>query len=137
MDGTGVTLARNTVLYAAFMLYIDASKKACRQGYVPALLMDQQQLNLTPFAKGAICANLAWLTIWPADVIKTQRQSGNYAQANPLVLFQQNLQKGKLFRGLLPGLLRSTVANGVGMAVYEWVQTTLTEALALERKDMV
>lgn len=64
MDGTAITLLRNTVLYAGFMVYIDISKHACRAGYVPSVLMTEDQTGLTPFAKGAICANLAWLTVW-------------------------------------------------------------------------
>lgn len=64
MDGTAITLARNTVLYTAFMVYIDLSKQACRAGFVPSLLMNESSDGLTPFAKGAICANLAWLTVW-------------------------------------------------------------------------
>jgi solute carrier family 25 (mitochondrial carnitine/acylcarnitine transporter), member 20/29 len=64
MDGTAITLARNTVLYTAFMIYIDLSKQACQAGYIPAMLMNEQQTGLTPFAKGAICANMAWLTVW-------------------------------------------------------------------------
>ena len=28
--------------------------------------------GLGPFWTGAICANLAWLTIWPIDVVKSQ-----------------------------------------------------------------
>jgi solute carrier family 25 carnitine/acylcarnitine transporter 20/29 len=64
MDGTAITLARNTVLYTAFMIYIDLSKQACQAGYVPASLMNEGQTGLTPFAKGAICANMAWLTVW-------------------------------------------------------------------------
>jgi solute carrier family 25 carnitine/acylcarnitine transporter 20/29 len=64
LDGTAITLARNTVLYTAFMLYIDLSKQACRAGYVPSILTTNDSSGLTPFAKGAICANLAWLTVW-------------------------------------------------------------------------
>lgn len=67
MDGTSITLARNTVLYTAFMVYIDLSKQACQAGYVPSVLMDEKQTGLTPFAKGAICANMAWLTVWVSD----------------------------------------------------------------------
>ena len=96
----------------------------------------EASLGLTPFAKGAICANLAWLTVWPADVIKTQRQSGNYEGKSTLQLLQTNVRSGKLFRGILPGLVRSTVANGSSMVIYEKVHTGLTNYLDLERKDM-
>jgi solute carrier family 25 carnitine/acylcarnitine transporter 20/29 len=136
LDGTGVTLARNTVLYAAFMFYIDSSKQLCRNGYIPSLLMTEDRQNLTPFAKGAICANLAWLTVWPADVIKTQRQSGNYTSKGAFQLLQENFQTGRLFRGLVPGLVRSTFANGSSMVMYEYVLTTLNKKFDLERKDM-
>jgi len=64
MDGTAITLFRNTVLYTAFMVYIDLAKQSCRAGYIPSILMNEEQNNLTPFVKGAICANLAWLTVW-------------------------------------------------------------------------
>lgn len=73
----------------------------------------------------------------PADVVKTQRQSGNYDESKGLLrLFQENYQNGRLFRGLVPGLIRSSIANGSSMVVYELVQTTLTQQFGLERKDM-
>ena len=145
LDGTAITLGRNTFLYSSFVFYIDLSKQLCKAGYVPSILMQKQQqqsdnkevsVGLTPFAKGAICANLAWLTVWPADVIKTQRQSGNYEGKSTLQLLQTNVRSGKLFRGILPGLVRSTVANGSSMVIYEKVHTGLTNYLDLERKDM-
>lgn len=136
MDGTGVTLARNTVLYSAFMFYIDMSKLLCRQGYIPSALMMADGESLTPFVKGATCANMAWLTVWPADVIKTQRQSGNYGSKTTFQLFQENLRTGRLFRGIVPGLVRSTIANGSSMVVYEYVLTTLNKMFDLERKDL-
>ena len=118
------------------MFYIDMSKQLCRNGYVPSLLMTDDRQGLSPFAKGAICANLAWLTVWPADVIKTQRQSGNYASKGTFQLLQENFSTGRLFRGLVPGLVRSTIANGSSMVMYEYVLTTLTKKFDLERKDM-
>ena len=136
MDGTGVTLARNTVLYTAFMFYLDMAKLLCRQGYVPSLLMADDRENLSPFVKGAVCANLAWLTCWPADVVKTQRQSGNYASRSNTELLMENLRNGRLFRGIVPGLVRSTIANGSSMVVYEYVLTTLTKKFDLERRDL-
>jgi len=55
--------------------------------------MNEDQNGLTPFAKGAICANMAWLTVWPADVVKTQRQSGNYDEKTGIVsLLQEGLK---------------------------------------------
>eukprot|EP00980_Cylindrotheca_fusiformis_P005743 scaffold1194_cov127-Cylindrotheca_fusiformis.AAC.20 len=135
LDGTGITLARNISLFSFFVLYMDISKQLCMGGYVPSILMQPSGDGLTPFAKGAICANLAWLTIWPMDVLKTQRQSGNF-EGSSFKLLKTNLQSGRLFRGVLPGLVRSTIANGSSMVVYEHVHTTLTKQFQLKRKDM-
>jgi len=136
LDGTGVTLARNMALFSCFVVYLDISKQACQAGYVPSCLMQPSADGLTPFAKGSICANLAWLTIWPLDVLKTQQQSGNYEGHSTLQLLKTNLQNGRLFRGVLPGLVRSTIANGSSMVVYELVHTNLTQTFQLQRKDM-
>ena len=135
-SGTGVTLMRNTALYSLFMVYIDLSKQMCKLGYVPSPLMDEKAQNLSPFAKGVICANLAWLSVWPFDVVKTQQQSGNYASKTTAELLRENFQRGRLFRGVLPGLFRSTIANGSSMVLYEYVQSNLTKILELERKDI-
>ena len=137
LDGTWVTLGRNAVLFAAFMIYIDLSKQACHAGIIPSALTAEDGLGLAPFAKGAICANMAWLTVWPADVVKTQRQSGNYdPKVSSLSLLRDNLKNGRLFRGLMPGLVRSSIANGSSMVVYESVHMNLTQRMGLERKDM-
>jgi solute carrier family 25 carnitine/acylcarnitine transporter 20/29 len=94
------------------MIYVDVAKVIVPGG-------------LTPFWSGSICANLAWLTIWPLDVIKSQIQSGNYEGYTYRQLFLQNLQNGRMFRGLLPGLIRSFVANGCSMVVYHKILETI------------
>lgn len=72
-----------------------------------------------------MCANLAWLTIWPLDVVKTQLQSGKYSGQSPLALIAEVHRSGLLYRGLLPGLTRSTLANGLSMVVYKKVEAWL------------
>lgn len=139
LDGSAITFARNTVLFASFIVYIDFSKQACQAGYVPSMLCTEQSDALTPFFKGAICANLAWLTCWPVDVLKTQRQSGNFTakDVGTWELVKTNYQKGHLFRGLVPGLTRSFMANGASMVVYESVHSYLSKAWGVARTDMV
>ena len=136
VDGAGVTLFRNTFLYSAFVVYMDLSKQACAAGWVPSFVMSQDGSSLAPFAKGAICANLAWMTVWPFDVIKTQRQSGYSSGVGPSALLLQNFRRGNLFKGLLPGLARSTIANGCSMVVYEFVHTWLSNEFHVGRKDV-
>ena len=70
-------------------------------------------------------------------MVKTQRQSGNYEERKGLVeLFRDNWKSGRFFRGVVPGLLRSTLANGSSMVVYEAVLSTLTKQFGLQRRDM-
>ena len=78
---------------------------------------------MSPFWTGAICSNLAWLTIWPIDVVKSQIQSGRaeYRNKSALSLLYNNINSGILFRGILPGLLRSFIANGCSMVIYNKV----------------
>jgi len=138
-NGTAITLGRNAVLFSAFVVYVDLAKQACQAGYVPAALMDDTRKNLSPFAKGAICANLAWLTVWPADVVKSMKQSGKYDgnTQSSLSLLKDNIQNGRVFRGLIPGLIRSSIANGSSMVVYEMVESSLSEHFGVQRRGMV
>ena len=137
LNGSSVTMVRNTVLFSSFIVYLDLSKQAVVAGLVPSMICNEDQTGLTPFAKGALCANLAWMTCWPMDVIKTQKQSGNYDGSGGMTLLKKNFEKGTLFRGMIPGLLRSTIANGTSMVVYEYVHSSLTLFFGVNRKDMV
>jgi len=138
LDGSFVTMMRNTILFASFIVYVDLSKQACGAGVVPRVLCTAEGDGLTSFAKGAICSNMAWLTCWPMDVVKTQRQSGNYGDgATAFRLLGNNWKSGRLFRGLFPGLLRSTIANGSSMVVYETVQSEMSHYFRVQRKDMM
>ena len=57
--GSSATMVRNAFLFGSFVVYIDLSKQAVDGG-------------LGPFWTGAVCSNLAWLTIWPLDVVKVK-----------------------------------------------------------------
>ncbi|CAE8592826.1 unnamed protein product [Polarella glacialis] len=107
--GSTITLVRNSALFCAFSIYRDI---------VPPLIPG----GLSPFWMGALSSNLAWLTIWPLDVIKSQRQSGNFPHHSSWALLVDAARGGLLFRGLMPGLARSTLANGSAMVVYKKVE---------------
>ena len=79
---------------------------------------------------------LAWLTVWPFDVVKSQRQSGNFDHLSSSALLRQNLKSGKLYKGVLPGLVRSTIANGSSMVIYELTIKYLSTTLQVGRKDV-
>ncbi|KAJ1632025.1 mitochondrial carrier domain-containing protein [Pavlovales sp. CCMP2436] len=110
--GLPVTLLRNAFLFASFAVYADWSKILVPGG-------------LGPFWTGAVCANLAWLTIWPLDVVKSQMQSGNYKGVPLSTLLLDVTRSGRLFRGLLPGLVRSTFANGTAMVAFSHTKKSL------------
>lgn len=112
--GSPATIFRNSFLFSSFMIYVDISKQIIPNG-------------LSPFWTGALCSNLAWLTIWPLDVAKSQLQSGRYDNRSYYYLISDIITTGKLFRGVLPGLMRSTIANGTSMMVYKKVEAWLKE----------
>eukprot|EP00516_Mucochytrium_quahogii_P003330 CAMPEP_0203754550 /NCGR_PEP_ID=MMETSP0098-20131031/8140_1 /ASSEMBLY_ACC=CAM_ASM_000208 /TAXON_ID=96639 /ORGANISM=" , Strain NY0313808BC1" /LENGTH=224 /DNA_ID=CAMNT_0050645625 /DNA_START=395 /DNA_END=1069 /DNA_ORIENTATION=+ len=113
--GTGLTVLRNSGLFCSFSIYLDFTKQLFPNG------------ELGPFLTGAISANLAWMTIWPLDVLKSRRQSGMYAGKSSVSLMVDIVKSGKLYRGILPGLVRSSFANGSSMAVYSFIKQTLSE----------
>lgn len=118
--GFGTTMLRNSFLFAGFVVYMDIFKQALIRN-------DVDPGSVAPFWKAGTCANLAWLTIWPLDVVKTRRQSGRYDGRSVTWLLADAARTGQLYRGLGPGLLRSFVANGASMEVYAFVEKKLKE----------
>mmetsp|Transcript_40586 Transcript_40586/g.114838 ORF Transcript_40586/g.114838 Transcript_40586/m.114838 type:complete len:291 (+) Transcript_40586:70-942(+) len=114
--GCGVTIGRNAGLFCAFSTYRDV---------LPPLFPG----GLNAFCTGALCSNLAWLSVWPLDVVKSQRQSGLFPGASSFALLSEAARSGRLFRGLLPGLARSTVANGSAMVAYKKIEELADQEL--------
>lgn len=114
-SGSGATLFRNSFLFSSFVVYVDLSKQLIPGG-------------LGPFLTGAVCSNLAWCTIWPIDVVKSQIQSGNFANQSFARLLWNNVKSGAVFRGLAPGLARSFMANGCAMVVYNKILELLKQS---------
>jgi hypothetical protein len=117
--GFGTTLVRNAFLFASFAVYMDI--------YDHYSLFDVNPAAGSPFLKGGICANLAWLTIWPLDVVKSRLQSGHYPGKSPWTILRDAIRDGHLYRGLVPGLTRSFIANGCSMVVYKHVERSLLD----------
>lgn len=109
---SGATITRNAFLFAAFVIYLDAFKKA---------------VDVGPFLQGALCSTLAWATIWPMDVAKSRLQSGEYEGKSFRLLLRDVFSSGKFFSGMGPGLTRSAFANGCSMVVYSRVLKFLEE----------
>jgi hypothetical protein len=64
-------------------------------------------------------------TIWPLDVVKSKRQSGLFEARSTLSLLAEVVRTGTLYRGVMPGLARSFLANGASMTVFAHVESVL------------
>ena len=122
-SGSGATVFRNSFLFSTFVIYIDISKQIVPGG-------------LSPFWLGSICSNLAWLTVWPLDVAKSQLQSGNYQGQSYFQLLGTVIRSGRLFQGIVPGLVRSTFANGCSMVVYKKVEDWFASRRSSDRRQL-
>lgn len=126
-EGSGVTIFRNAFLFCSFSIY---------RAVLPPLLAPLSSSSassaprLPPFVEGALCANLAWLTVWPLDVVKSQAQSGKFRREDGLrpLLRAAFASREGAFRGLVPGLVRSTFANGCAMVVYRETERIMSQS---------
>lgn len=117
-EGSAVTMLRNMFLFCVFVVNLDVA--------------NHLDPGMNAFVKGAVCSNLAWLAVWPADVIKSRRQSGLYAGRTALSMVADLVKTRSLFAGVLPGLVRSTVANGTGLYCMTWF---VSHARALQQQQ--
>lgn len=119
--GAAATWARGTVMLTSFFVFCDYSERAAPQ------LMARPLLG--GFLKGGVCATLAWAIAWPLEVAKNKVQGAEgalYKGRSTLAIVRQVAATDGLrglYRGILPGALRSFVANGAGMAVYQFTQS--------------
>jgi len=114
-QGFGTTLFRNSFLFSSFVVYMDIFKQQ----------LGRYDVTVSPFIKAGICANLAWITVWPSDVVKTRRQSGKYDDKSVMWILRDAMRRGDLYRGLSVGMARSFISNGASMEVYTVVEREL------------
>jgi solute carrier family 25 carnitine/acylcarnitine transporter 20/29 len=119
--GFGTTLFRNSFLFSSFVIYMDIFRQE---------IEEKRAYTVYPGIKAGICANIAWATIWPLDVVKTRRQSGKYDGKSLGWLLRDAFRNGDMYRGLTMGMLRSFIANGVSMEVYTVVERELNGQFA-------
>ncbi|PAA57077.1 hypothetical protein BOX15_Mlig026512g1 [Macrostomum lignano] len=78
-----------------------------------------------------MAATAAWWLVWPLEYMKSQVQ-GQYGQPMPILArlrltIQQRGGFFGLYRGLLPGTIRSFLANGTSMVVMQFAQRKVSE----------
>ena len=116
--GAGATWARGTLMLTSFFVLCDYSEKAAPE------LMSRPLLG--GFLKGGVCATLAWAVAWPLEIAKNKKQGADGMRGSTLAIVRQLAASDGLrglYRGFLPGALRSFVANGAGMAVFQFTQS--------------
>jgi solute carrier family 25 carnitine/acylcarnitine transporter 20/29 len=119
--GAWSTFSRAAIMLGTFFVLCDYSER---------LVPDLVAMPLTGgFFKGGCCATVAWGVAWPFEVVKSKVQGAEGAQyrgKSQLSIIRgimaQNGVRG-LYRGFLPGAMRSFVSNGAGMAVYQFTQS--------------
>ena len=116
--GAGATWARGTLMLTSFFVMCDYSERAAPE------LMSRPLLG--GFLKGGVCATLAWAVAWPLEIAKNKKQGADGMRGSTLAIVRQLAASDGLrglYRGFLPGALRSFVANGAGMAVFQFTQS--------------
>jgi solute carrier family 25 carnitine/acylcarnitine transporter 20/29 len=120
--GLGLTWARLYVALGGFFAAVDHCDR-----HHPGLFLQPGG----SFLKGAVCATACWWLAWPLEVAKSRAQSslhpgGALAQLRA-VLAERGL--AGLYRGLLPGTLRSLLGNGAALMAFD----ACRQALPTER----
>ena len=119
-QGYSVLWLRSFGLLSAFFVMIDYATR-----FIPEVISAPL---IGPFIKGGIGATIAWTLIWPFEVVKNQLQSSKHTIEGPRttmkrmawIIREQGI-KG-LYRGFTPGAMRSLIANGLSMIIFDKCQ---------------
>jgi len=121
--GFGVTLGRTVGLMTTYFIMVDSMRRHMSEYFKRPLL--------GPFLISGVAATVGWWVVWPLEVMKSQVQ-GNYGKDMPLIsrLKLAYTDRGGitgLYRGIVPGSIRSFLANGCAMIVMSYAQRKVTE----------
>ncbi|KAL9654276.1 hypothetical protein ABK040_010307 [Willaertia magna] len=134
--GFSATLLRNMFLLGTFFIFVDFFTQEYRNYQVRKELEKYEDKKaaenkpfefkkLNPFFVGSACSTLAWLLVFPFDVIKSQIQSMKVTEqlgvVQRLTIVGKTLGFRGFFRGVVPASARSIVANGLSMIVFDYV----------------
>lgn len=118
--GSAPTLYRSCTMLGAFFVLNDYCSRL-----LPSL---NTMVILGPFVKGGVCASVGWVAAWPFEVVKSRVQADTVREYHRMsvttILARIVREEGfrALFRGILPGLSRSFVSNGVSMIALHFTQ---------------
>lgn len=115
--GYTITWIRTSGLMCSFFVMVDSGER-----HIPHVFA---QPVIGPFLKGGVCATIAWWIVWPAEILKSQIQGntpGPKTMLKRLVWVIKNDGIRSIFRGILPGTIRSMIANGASMLAFTLCQ---------------
>lgn len=121
--GFGVTWCRTVGLMTTYFILIDSMRRHASEQFNSPLL--------GPFLASGIAATTAWWIVWPLENMKSQVQ-GNYGKNMPVLTRMKLVYNDRggitgLYRGIVPGSIRSFLANGTAMVVMSYAQKKVTE----------
>ncbi|XP_064477054.1 mitochondrial substrate carrier family protein L-like isoform X1 [Ornithodoros turicata] len=121
--GFGVTWIRTVGLMTSYFIFVDSGRRNFNEYF--------QRPLLGPFLISGLAATAAWWIVWPFEYMKSQVQ-GHYGQNMSLLQRMSHVYREKggffaMYRGIVPGSIRSFVANGTSMIVMSWAQRKVTQ----------
>ena len=122
-NGFGVTWCRTVGLMCTYFILVDSTRRHYPDGFNRPIL--------GPFLTSGIAATLAWWIVWPLEYMKSQVQ-GAYGKDQPVWRRMQLVIRERggffgLYRGIVPGTIRSFLANGTSMIVMATAQRRVSE----------
>ena len=122
-NGFGVTWCRTVGLMCTFFIIVDTLRR-----HYPDVF---KRPVLGPFLISGFAATLGWWVVWPLEYMKSQVQ-GAYGKEQPVLQRMRVVVRERggffaLYRGILPGTIRSFLANGTSMIVMSAAQRKVSE----------
>lgn len=122
-NGFGVTWCRTVGLMCTYFILVDSMRRHYPDVFASAVL--------GPFLVSGAAATFAWWVVWPLEYMKSQVQ-GSYGQELPVWRRMQVVMRERggffaLYRGIIPGTIRSFLANGTSMIVMANAQRKVSE----------
>lgn len=108
--GVGLTALRNALGVSMFFAFVAATEDLREQ-------ISGGSRQWSNFLAGGFCSTAAWVVLFPVDTIKSRVQSTG------TVVWGRGL-----YQGLAAGLMRSFVANGCALVVYDHVKMSFQES---------
>lgn len=121
--GFGITWVRTMGLMCSYFILVDTGRRNFPDHFKRPIL--------GPFLISGCAATLGWWIVWPFEYMKSQVQSGYGGKQIPVYKRMAAIIREKgffsLYRGIMPGTIRSFLANGTSMVVMSFAQRKVSQ----------